>query len=41
MWLLCFRGEDFIEIDQPVTRIAYGGHVCFVEIESKEGRKTA
>jgi hypothetical protein len=23
-----FRGEDFLEIDQPETRIAYGGHVC-------------
>jgi hypothetical protein len=20
--------EDFLEIDQPETRIAYGGHVC-------------
>ena len=23
-----FRGEDFLEIDQSETRIAYGGHVC-------------
>jgi hypothetical protein len=23
-----FRGEDFLEIDQPETRIAYGSHVC-------------
>jgi len=26
LWLLGFRG-DFLEIDQPETRIAYGGHV--------------
>jgi hypothetical protein len=25
-WLSGFR--DFSEIDQPETRIAYGGHVC-------------
>jgi len=24
-----FRGEDILEIDQPETRIAYGGHVCY------------
>ena len=24
-----FRGEDFLEIDQPETRIAYGGHVGY------------
>ena len=23
-----FKGEDFLEIDQPETRIAYGGYVC-------------
>jgi hypothetical protein len=23
-----FRGENFLEIDQPETRIAYGGYVC-------------
>ena len=23
-----FKGEDFLEIDQPKTRIAYGDHVC-------------
>jgi hypothetical protein len=28
IWLSCLRGEDFLEIDQPETRIAYGGHVC-------------
>jgi hypothetical protein len=22
------RGEDFLEINQSETRIAYGGHVC-------------
>jgi hypothetical protein len=22
------RGQDFLETDQPETRIAYGGHVC-------------
>jgi len=27
IWLCVFR-EDFLEIDQPETRIAYGGHVC-------------
>ena len=26
--LLSFRGEDYLEIDQSETRIAYGGHVC-------------
>ena len=26
--LLCFRGEDFLEINQSATRIACGGHVC-------------
>jgi hypothetical protein len=28
IWPSGFRGEDFLEIDQPETRIAYGGHVC-------------
>jgi hypothetical protein len=23
-----FRGEDFLEINQSETRIAYAGHVC-------------
>jgi hypothetical protein len=23
-----FRGEDFLNIDQPKTRFAYGNHVC-------------
>jgi hypothetical protein len=23
-----FRGEYFLEIDQPETRIGYGSHVC-------------
>ena len=27
IWLSCIR-EDFLEIDQPETRIAYGSHVC-------------
>ena len=27
IWLSGFRGEDFIEIDQPETRIAYGSYV--------------
>ena len=26
--LLSFTGEDFLEINQPETSIAYGGHVC-------------
>jgi hypothetical protein len=29
-----FRGEDFLEIDQPEERIAYGGHV-FKQIGTK------
>jgi hypothetical protein len=28
IWLRDFRGEDFLEIDQSETRIAYGSHVC-------------
>jgi hypothetical protein len=28
IWLLSFRGEDYLEINQSETRIAYGGHVC-------------
>ena len=28
IWQSDFRGEDFLEIDQPETRIAYGSHVC-------------
>ena len=24
LWICGFRGEDFVEIDQPETRIAYG-----------------
>jgi hypothetical protein len=23
-----FLAQEFLEIDQPETRIAYGGHVC-------------
>jgi hypothetical protein len=26
--LSSFKGEDFLEIYQSETRIAYGGHVC-------------
>jgi hypothetical protein len=28
IWLLSIRGQDFLETDQPETRIAYGGHAC-------------
>jgi hypothetical protein len=28
IWSSGFRGEDFLEINQSETRIAYGGHVC-------------
>jgi hypothetical protein len=28
IWTSGFSGEDFLEIDQSETRIAYGGHVC-------------
>ena len=28
LWPSAFRAEDFIKIEQPETRIAYGGHVC-------------
>jgi hypothetical protein len=35
IWLSSFRGEDFKEIDQPETRIACGGHVCFTDQEEK------
>ena len=28
IWLSSFKGEDFLEIDQPETRIACAGHVC-------------
>jgi hypothetical protein len=28
IWLLSFRGEDYLEMDQPETRISYDGHVC-------------
>ena len=24
-----FRGEEFLEIDHPETRIVYGGHICY------------
>jgi hypothetical protein len=27
IWLSSYR-EDFLEIEQPEKRIAYGGHVC-------------
>ena len=28
IWQRGFRGEDFLEINQSETRIAYGRHVC-------------
>jgi hypothetical protein len=28
IWQSGFRGEDFLEINQSETRIAYGEHVC-------------
>jgi hypothetical protein len=28
IWPSGFKGEDFSEIDQPETRIAYDDHVC-------------
>jgi hypothetical protein len=28
LWQSGFTGEDFLEINQPETRIANGGHVC-------------
>ena len=28
IWLLSFRGENYLEIDQSETRITYGGYVC-------------
>jgi hypothetical protein len=28
IWDSGFRGEDFLEIAQSETRMAYGGHVC-------------
>jgi hypothetical protein len=28
IWPYGFRGEDFLEINQSETRIAYGGHIC-------------
>jgi hypothetical protein len=27
IWLINFRGEDFLEINQSETRMACGGHV--------------
>jgi hypothetical protein len=27
IWTSGYRGEDFLEINQPETRIACGGHV--------------
>ena len=33
IWPSGFRGEDFFQIDQSETRIAFGGHVC-----NKSGR---
>ena len=27
LWPSSFRGEEFLEIDQPETRSVYGGHV--------------
>jgi hypothetical protein len=29
VWPSGFRGDDFLEINQSETRIAYGGHVCY------------
>jgi hypothetical protein len=28
IWPSGFKGEDFLEINQPEIRIACGGHVC-------------
>jgi hypothetical protein len=28
IWQSGFREEDFLEINQSETRIAFGGHVC-------------
>jgi hypothetical protein len=28
IWQSGFRGEDFLEINQSETRMAFGGHVC-------------
>ena len=28
IWQSSFREEDFLEINQSETRIAFGGHVC-------------
>jgi hypothetical protein len=28
IWPSGFRGEEFLEINQSETRIAYGGNVC-------------
>jgi hypothetical protein len=28
IWQSGFRVEDFLEINQSVTRIAFGGHLC-------------
>jgi hypothetical protein len=28
IWQSGFKGEDFLEINQSETRMAYGGHVC-------------
>ena len=28
IWQSGFRGEDFLEINQSETKIAYGDHVC-------------
>jgi hypothetical protein len=30
VWLSSFKGEDFLEIDQSETRIACGGHICYL-----------
>jgi hypothetical protein len=27
IWKSCFRGEDFLEIDQSQARIVCGGHI--------------
>jgi hypothetical protein len=29
IWPSCYRGEDFLEINQSDKRIPCGGHVCY------------
>ena len=35
--LCSFRG-DLLEIDQPDTRIVYGGHVCYTDRDDMSNR---